>query len=250
MFKRRNRKSMRNIIINTCLQRLIIVTLAFVFSFVSMPFVVSAHEGSVESNNVKEKPPIFGVAPNNGMLEDPGGILTKEQIKELEKKLNIERKEFEKKLQDSSTGEVNPSHFHIIPHYHVFDRVTGRYDGYYDRGEVASGYNGKNSIDTLSFQISRTVGNSWNANIGFAKEPVSAGVGYNVEWKETKSWTYSATVRPYKTVHIGYQDWYHVTQFDCHTVWINPYYPNDVWNENGSGWAAQWFKPHFYSCET
>ena len=151
----------------------------------------------------------------------------------------------DKGTKPSKDSDVTPQHIGW-PHAHYFLNIYSTYDGYRDRGEVASGYNGKSSNDTLSFTITRTVSNGWNCNIGFSADVVSGGVGYNVNWSTTKYWSYSATVNPYKTVHIGYQDWYHVQKYNVKTVW---YYEEPV-TEYGTGWAEQWFKPHFYSWET
>ncbi|MFC4767583.1 hypothetical protein [Effusibacillus consociatus] len=91
--------------------------------------------------------------------------------------------------------------------------------------------------------------NKWGASIDFAAKPVTYKVGYDVTWTDTKTWSYSSEVSPYKTVHIGLQDWYHVQEFNLHTDWYdNDGYP--IGTTYGTGWAAQWFKPHFYSWET
>jgi hypothetical protein len=204
----------------------LLLTFLVLFCFNGIAF---AH---VDNGNIFDSKPLEGVAPDNGILDEPGGKLTPNERTQIDKK----------SITDFG---ISPQHIGY-PHIHYFDGIYNRYDGYLDRGEVASGYNGKGSSDTLSFSITKTVSNGWNTNIGFSANTVSSGVGYNVQWSATKSWTYSATVNPYKTVHIGYQDWYHVQEYYCHTMWLyNP--PTYTF---GDGWAQQWFKPHFYSWQT
>ncbi|GAB6274187.1 MAG: hypothetical protein STSR0004_10500 [Peptococcaceae bacterium] len=192
-----------------------------------------AHE---DRGNIDELPPTAGVVPDNGYPSEPGGTLSKSEIKKL----------LDKETKPSKDSDVAPQHAGW-PHSHYFLNIYNRYDGYHDRGEVASGYNGKSSIDTLSFTITRTVSNGWNCSIGFAASIVSGGVGYDVNWSTSKSWSYSATVNPYKTVHIGYQDWYQVQMYNVKSSW---YFLEKTLDEYGNGWAKQWFKPHFYSWET
>ena len=186
----------------------------------------------VDKGNAFDSKPLEGSAPDNGIPDEPGGTLTPNEIAEIEK---------------NNVTDIGISPQHIgYPHKHVFLGIYNRYDGYKNRGEVASGYNGKSSPDTLSFTITRTVSNSWNTTIGFSAQTISSGVGYNVGWSAQKSWTYSATVNPYRTVHIGYRDYYHVQEYNCLTTW----YYNPPKYTSGQGWAKQWFKPHFYTWET
>lgn len=210
--------------IRKLLQSIFIATLLLT---VGSNSVLAHTENQSQTTAVK---PIQGVAPKDGFLEQPLGTLSKEEIKRLE-----------------ANNGVQTDHFALAGHAHIFDNIYNRYDGYDERGEVASGYNGKSSIDTLSFSIQRQVNNKWNVNIGFDANPVKVGVGYDVGWSTTYTWGYSAQVNPYKTVHIGYQDWYHVQEYNVHTDW---YYDWGTSTEYGQGWAAQWFKPHFYSWET
>ncbi|QIB25937.1 hypothetical protein [Caloranaerobacter azorensis] len=168
---------------------------------------VQAFADSFGNNN--DEFPIKGIAPNNGYPEEPGGTL-----KPGEGKTRVFHKG---ELNSKRSDGVTINHFSLTPHVHHFDRITAQYDGYIDRGEVASGYNGKSSKDTLDFSITRTVSNTWSTNIGFSADVVSGGVGFDVTWSEQKSWGYSVEVNPYKTAHIGYQDWYHIKDFTCYT---------------------------------
>lgn len=205
----------------------LLLNIGIVFSLLfSINFSVYAHT----STGTSEDLPIEGIAPKDGYKNEPLGKLTGK-----ERKLLLEK--------------VSTEHISFYMHQHYFDGIYNTYDGYHDRGEVASGYNGKTESDVLEFGITRSVSNSWSTSIGFEKDVVTAGVGYNVTWSDEKSWTYYATVSPDSTAHIGYQDWYHVSQYNVHTTYVDSggYY---TWDENGTGWSAQWFKPHFYSWET
>jgi hypothetical protein len=218
----------------------------FIFSL-STGTLSYAHDSN-QPMNIEIEKPIIGTVPDNGYNDTPGGVLTEKELKEL---LRIQKQQEHIPNFASlklNNPEITPEHFSLIGHSHYYDSTYNIYDGGIDRGEVASGYNGKNSKDTLTFTITRTVTNGWNCNIGFSSTIVEAGVGFSVTWSDTLSWQYSAEVNPYKTVHIGYQDWYHVKQYYCHTYWW-ALWPFD-YNEYGSGWAQQWFKPYFYSWET
>ncbi|KPU26396.1 hypothetical protein TR13x_10280 [Caloranaerobacter sp. TR13] len=68
---------------------------------------------------------------------------------------------------------VTINYFDLTPHIHYFGSVTSQYDGYIDRGEVASEYNGRNSKDTLHFSIRRIVSNTCSTTIGFSADIVS-----------------------------------------------------------------------------
>lgn len=140
--------------------------------------------------------------------------------------------------------EIEPFHFHITPHIHTVDDIYSRYDGYRERGEQGSGYNPGPTTAVLKFTINRTVANGWSVNIGFSKDPVEAKVGYSVTWSEGRSWGWDVTTPANTTAHVGYQDWYHVQRYNCHTTYYPPSVPPLV--EYGQGWAEQWFKPHFY----
>ena len=195
---------------------------------------------------VKENPVVEGIAPNDGIEADEGGNLSK---KELTKKQQKEEQEVSIKA-----GSVK---------VYKYVNITGRYDGYHDRGVVMTGTNKKNSTDSMTFTYTREVSNSASiatgfskasnsASIatGFSKASVEAVVGYNVSWSATKSWSYTASVGPYKTVNIGYKDWYHVQKLKFTTV-IEAYEGNSIYPKTtyqyATGQAKQWFKPEFYS---
>ncbi len=182
---------------------------------------------------VKENPVVEGIAPNDGIEADEGGNLSK---KELTKKQQKEEQEVSIKA-----GSVK---------VYKYVNITGRYDGYHDRGVVMTGTNKKNSTDSMTFTYTREVSNSASIATGFSKASVEAVVGYNVSWSATKSWSYTASVGPYKTVNIGYKDWYHVQKLKFTTV-IEAYEGNSIYPKTtyqyATGQAKQWFKPEFYS---
>lgn len=131
--------------------------------------------------------------------------------------------------------------------------IYNRYDGMTDRGEQASGYNGKNNKDTLTFGKTTRISNSWGADIGISKNDVSAKVGYNVTKQDDTTWSYTAEVSPKKTTHIGLKDCYHVQQFTATITtktWIGNSTTPSVKTRKGKGFAQQWYKFHFYSWET
>ncbi|WP_103994416.1 hypothetical protein [Paenibacillus sp. UNC499MF] len=225
------------------MKKLFGAVLIFSVTVGSLASVAAASENKKEDqaitlNNNSEKPK-KGIVPQNGFKETPLGNLTTEQIKLYKDSEDGLPKGFVKKL-----------HIDILhPHTHTVDNIFKTYDGYTDRGEVISGTNGKSSNDTLVFSISKAVANKWGASVKFDYKKVSATVGYDVTWTDTKTWGYNAGVSGNKTVHVGMQDWYHTQEYNCHTDW----YDTDGYNygtDYGTGWAAQWFKPHFYSWET
>ncbi len=132
-----------------------------------------------------------------------------------------------------------------ILYSYYFDGIYNRYDGYYDRGIIEiAGPNNTSSVNTSTYTISRTVGNSFSTQIGADADFVSAHVGYNVKFSTEKSWAYTVTVPPGKTIYLHYRDWYHVQEFNCHKhYWLTGS------NVYGTGWAAQWFAPQFYTTE-
>ena len=132
--------------------------------------------------------------------------------------------------------------------------VTETYDGTIDRGEVESGYNDKTKEDIMPFSISRYVSNGFSLGLKLApKSKIEATVGYDVEWGETRTFGYNATVSPKHTVHIEMKDCYHVSKL--HTwkitqVWLgNSVTPTSTREDDYSAWAQQWYKPHFSAWE-
>lgn len=132
--------------------------------------------------------------------------------------------------------------------------VTEKYDGTIDRGEVESGYNDKTTADIMPFSISRTVSNGFNLGLKLApKDKIEVTVGYNVDWSETRTFGYNATVSPKHTVHIELKDCYHVSKL--HTwrimeVWLgNSLTPTTTREDDYSAWTQQWYKPHFTAWE-
>lgn len=144
-------------------------------------------------------------------------------------------------------GEVQPLHFDLTPHIHYVDGIYNRYDGYLDRGEVASAYNPGPTESRIKFSITRYTSNSWSVSICFAKEPVEAAVGYSVEYGISQTFEYEVSIPAGYTVHVYYQDWYHVQEYNCHTDWN---FGGTIVREDGQGWASQWFKYHFYHAFT
>lgn len=141
------------------------------------------------------------------------------------------------------TPEVEPLHISPTPHIHVVDNIYHTYDGVLPRGEVGSQYNPGPTVPIVKFEIIRTVSNGWSVNIGFSKEPVQAAVGYNVEWSEGRLFGTEIPIPVDTTVHVFYEDWFHVQEYNCHTDWA---IEGRIYRENGQGWAAQWFKGHIY----
>ena len=213
------------------LRRLTLGKIKFVSVFVLLALLLSVAPGAVMG---QEPPPTPGVAPVGRESEVPlGGIFVPDPPKP-------------DTLEWASDSNQEPL---VVGCYSYIDDVYHAYDGYYDRGEVARAHNGKPSADVLSFEISREVGNAWNASVGVTEGMVDAEFGFDHSWSETRTFGYSATVNPYKTVHIGYKDWYHVKQFNCHmtctTGWPSP--PSTTY---GTGWSSQWYLHEFYSWET
>lgn len=136
-------------------------------------------------------------------------------------------------------------HTKNIFYTYYFDGVYSRYDGYYDRGIIEiAGPNNTSSSNSSTFTIKRTVSNSFSTSIGADADFVSAHTGYNVTFSTSKTWSYTVTVPPYKTVYLHYRDWYHVQKFNCHK-----HYRLTGENVYGQGWSAQWFAPQFYTTE-
>ncbi|MHA7965619.1 hypothetical protein ACX93W_15965 [Paenibacillus sp. CAU 1782] len=201
------------------LPTILMLSLLLIFSLNSTVFAHAEYGNSTER-------PTPGTAPDNGVLESPGGILDELAIDNI----------------------ITPFHISLTPHVHEVINIFNTYDGYTDVGEVSSGYNGKSSMDNISFSITRVVSNGWNVDIGFSKNVIDAAVGYNSTWSTEKSFAYSSDVNPYKTVHIGYQDWFHVKEFNVKTDWALS--PTTIKTDYGTGWSKQWYKYHFYSWET
>lgn len=76
---------------------------------------------------------------------------------------------------------------------------------------------------------------------------VDAAYNMNHSWSQTTTYSYSAEVAPYTTVHVGYKDWYHVRQFLCH---ITCQYIDGRQTNYGTGHSDQWYAVGFYSCAT
>jgi hypothetical protein len=189
---------------------------------------------------VSEKP--FPIEDLSGDEGDPLGTLTSEELDILNEKLD--REDMINRMRGMACKDTVPRlHFSIIIHTHVVDTIYNTFDGALDRGEVASGYNPGPGTTTLSFSQTLGYSNGWNASIGFSHQAVTASVGYNVTYSSSASFTYSMQVAEGHTGHIGHQDWYHVQEFTCFTVYYQ--YPNNVIGY-GDGWAQQWYKKHFY----
>lgn len=124
-----------------------------------------------------------------------------------------------------------------------FDSIYNSYDGYHDRGEIyRAGPNGTSYPNEASFAFSQTVANSFNASFNIGDDVVSTGVGFDVTYTESRTWTYTFTVGPGQTVALHYRDWYHVKQFNCHRhYWL------DGSNAYGTGVAENWYMPQFYT---
>ncbi len=199
-----------------------------VFVILSICVPAFAHgDSSITDSNFNAEKPIRGIAPFTAKPSKFGSLSNKE-IKDLQ-----------------SVPEVTPRHIAIDPHSHQITQITDTYDGYIDRGEVESAYNGSGDDDVLTYSRERSISNGYHVNIGFTSSVVSAEVGYDVTWSDKETFAYSMDVPDDKTGHIGFQDWYHVKDFDCVTYYFPPV--GSDYEEYGSGWSKQWWKPHFYS---
>lgn len=127
--------------------------------------------------------------------------------------------------------------------------VTSKYDGYRDRGDITKGRNDTAELDILSFNIERYVNHTYNIESSFSRSDVEAKVGYNLSWGETRSWTYTSEVAPYKVKYIGYMDWYHtsVLKFSTETVTTLGNGTTTTKWDYSDGWADEWYMPEFYS---
>lgn len=143
----------------------------------------------------------------------------------------------------SSRQRICPEHWSIQPHYHYVDRITGRYDGYFDT-HLGRGCTGP---CTLAVTETQTWSHKWGVSIGFSKDPVSATVGYDVTHSSTHTFSYSFPVNAGETKVVVQRDWYHVTNMDVRTDWL--YYTSVncsvVSQEFGTAWAGQWFQRIF-----
>lgn len=201
--------------INSKIIKLIIVSLVLMFSL---------NYTSLVNASIDETPPIEAVPPLEVIkIADPIGTLTNSQIRQLKSKISAE-----------ALGDI-----------FYFDGVYQTYDGYHDRGAVLiAGPNNTSSPNTATYTIKRTISNGFNTTIGASADFVSANVGFNVKWSEERSWSYTVTVNPGKTVYVYYRDWYHVKKFNCHKYnWITGA------STYGTGFAEQWYAPQFYSVE-
>jgi len=153
--------------------------------------------------------------------------------------------DMQKSIYSSNSPLITPA---WVPGTYVISSVSSvrTYDGYRDRGEVASGTNSKNENDTLSFTISRTVSNTFSASLGVTKSMVDALVGYDVSWSQQAAWSYQAVVAANRSVGIGYKDCYHTTVLNCKAI---TYVLGTVLTstEESTGYADQWYGHEFYS---
>jgi hypothetical protein len=218
------------------MKKILIPVLSLVMAF-SLFSPVLAHD---DKGSFINGAPIKGIAPDNGYAEEPaaGEIKGNKPASEKHKQEKVKSKD----------GDVGTQHASIYYHEHYVDNIYNEYDGYRDRGEIASAYNDCDCKASLGFSISETVSNGWGANLGFSASAVSNGVGYNVSWSTQKTWSYSVDTNPYHTAHVGYQDWYHVDEFNGHTTYY--YETGDSSTEYVQGWGEQWYKPHFYNWQT
>jgi hypothetical protein len=217
------------------LKKILLVTFILLFSFGQLAF---AHEKGEQIS-----PATIGQDPSP---EDPGnplGTLTKGEILRLQNSNNIHK---EGSQSGGKPGGVSTEDVQILYHEHIFLDIFNTYDGYRDRGELTSGGNSSYTDDaTLTYSKTRSYSNGWNVSIGFSSGPVSAGVGYDVTYDNSDTFSWAMTVPPRKVGHIGGQDWYHVQEYNVR----NDYYDssgNQLDSEYGSGWAEQWYKFHFY----
>lgn len=187
-------------------------------------------------------PPQVGQDPSSGP-GNPLGTLTKKEIKKMEKENKLHS-------NDQTSGEISTQDARFYPHTHNFLDIFKTYDGYYDRGELTSGGNSSYINDgSLEYGKTRSYSNSWNVDIGFESDYVSTGVGYSVTASSSDYFSWTMTVRPRKVGHIGGQDWYHTQEYNVRNDYYDNY-NNLIGSEYGSGWAAQWYKFHFYDWET
>ena len=127
-----------------------------------------------------------------------------------------------------------------------FDGVYHRCDGYRNMGIVEkAGPNNTDSSNSATFTITKTISNDYNVSIGISADFISAHVGYDVTYSTEKSWSYTVTIPPHKIVTLYCRYWYHVQEFKVHRhYWLTGS------NEYGTGWAAQWYYPQFYTSES
>lgn len=148
-------------------------------------------------------------------------------------------------ILQSDSNLVSPRSIPAITNY--ICTITNTYDGYIDRGDVASGTNSKplgTPPDSLQVSFEHTVSNTISVSGQFPISKVETTVGYSGGWSDARTFTYVASVPPQTTVYVGYQDLYHVHDYDWE---IQKYYP-PIWQiQSGTGWSQQWYSYHFYS---
>jgi hypothetical protein len=188
-------------------------------------------------------PPEVGQDPTPNDPGNPLGTLSKGEIEKLQ---NSHKRHKESAHPNGKPGDVSTQDVQLLYHEHIFLDIFNTYDGYRDRGELTSGGNSSYTDDaTLTYSKSRSYSNGFNVNVGFSSGPVSGGVGYDVTYGDSDTFSWAMTVPPRKVGHIGGQDWYHVQEYNVR----NDYYDqngNQLDSEYGSGWAQQWYKFHFY----
>lgn len=121
--------------------------------------------------------------------------------------------------------------------YYV-DSIYGRYDGYYDYSTQW----GCIGPCTAAATWSTSVSNKWGASIKFDKAPISATVGYDVTFTESRSYTFSFAVASGREGLIRYKNWYHVTKMYVHKNVCQL----TCTRYDGTAWAGDFFKRVFY----
>ena len=136
-----------------------------------------------------------------------------------------------------------PDHFVFgLVHFHYVDRITNRYDGFYDKN-TGRGCTGPCELGLTEQQ---SWSNGWSATIGFEKGPVNGTVGYDVEYSSSQSFSYSFPVAAGETRVVIQRDWYHVTNMDVHTeYWDNNGQRLANFDEYGTSFANEWYQRIF-----
>jgi hypothetical protein len=130
-----------------------------------------------------------------------------------------------------------PDHSATMLHKHIWLKVNRTYLGYYH-------YNSQRSCIgpcSLSWTETRSTSNAWGASIGFAPQPISGALKYDVTF--SRSYSFQVTLQN-TSPGVNKQGWYSdhmdTTLGDIRTDW---YYDSFKWHycctTYGGGWGAR-----------
>lgn len=136
-------------------------------------------------------------------------------------------------------------HYNLNYHIQEVTGITSSYVGVVEKGIVVSS-SPSNTTTRVGYNRGVEVANTWSVSIGFAKEAVTASVGWDVELRNTYTATYETDVPAGKSCNIYMNELYNVKLFNTRTAYhYNTGSRLEIGYEYGTGWAQQFSRFDF-----